>query len=468
VAGYRLSAPIGYWNGLGLLAAMAIVLAFGLATLGGHLPTRAVAAASLPLLVPTLYFTFSRGAWIALAAGVGAAVLLSDRRLVLASSLLVQAVPAAAALWLAYRAKPLRDTTASLDLATPAGHTLAWQLVLLALVAAGLTVVYGLVARRVRIPGSVRRGFAVVLSVALLGGFAALVVHYGGPSGVVSHARRSIDSPPSGTGNDLSSRLFSLSSNWHVGLNECRAHPLLGGGAGTFAEYWAAAGPNQSQLLDVHNLYIETMAELGVVGLVLLVGTLLVPLVAAVRGRRRSLVPLAAGVYAAWLVHVVYDWDWELPGVTIVALVCAGAVLVAARPQSRTARVATTRWGLLGLASVVGLVAFFGLLGNRALGRSNDALRAGNTAAALSADADARRWAPWSAEPWAQIAAIRHIQGNTAAERAAYEHAVAKDPHNWQLWLELSSVSRGAKRARALDRLAKLNPGVAAAARSLP
>ena len=135
VAGYRLSAPVGYWNGLGLLAAVAAMLALGLAVDGPAL-ARAAAAASLPLLAATLYFTFSRGAWVALAAAVIAAAGLSQRRLAFASALLVQAPPAAAAVWLAYRARPLRLTNAPLDRAMHAGHSLAWQLLLVAAAAA--------------------------------------------------------------------------------------------------------------------------------------------------------------------------------------------------------------------------------------------------------------------------------------------------------------------------------------------
>ena len=81
----------------------------------------------------------------------------------------------------------------------------------------------------------------------------------------------------------------------------------------------------------------------------------------------------------------------------------------------------------------------------------------------LPADArDARRWAPWSAQPWQQLAAVRLAQGKDAAARDAYRQAVVKDPRNWQLWLGLASVSSGAERARAVERLTPLNPAAAA------
>jgi O-antigen ligase len=73
----RLAAPLGYSNALGLLAAIGIVLAVGLAVR----LRRPLAAAPVFVLAPTLYFTYSRGAWLALAAGGIAALGLAVPRL---------------------------------------------------------------------------------------------------------------------------------------------------------------------------------------------------------------------------------------------------------------------------------------------------------------------------------------------------------------------------------------------------
>ncbi len=68
----RLSYPLTYWNSLGLLAGLGVILC-------GHLAcserepavARILGAAAMPLLVATLYYTFSRGAtWTTLAAAV--------------------------------------------------------------------------------------------------------------------------------------------------------------------------------------------------------------------------------------------------------------------------------------------------------------------------------------------------------------------------------------------------------------
>ena len=79
-AGYRLSAPVGYWNALGILAVLGIILAFGLVFRARPVPG-VLAAVSLLVLFPTVYFTYSRGAWLALAAGMAVALALDPRRL---------------------------------------------------------------------------------------------------------------------------------------------------------------------------------------------------------------------------------------------------------------------------------------------------------------------------------------------------------------------------------------------------
>jgi hypothetical protein len=99
----------------------------------------------------------------------------------------------------------------------------------------------------------------------------------------------------------------------------------------------------------------------------------------------------------------------------------------------------------------------------QALTRSGDALKHGNIRTAVAAAADARRWAPWSSRPWQQLAANRIVQGDRQAALNVYRSAVAKDPRDWKLWLDLASVSNGRERARAPARLSALKPGAGAA-----
>src|SRR5262245_7587939 len=94
-ASYRLAQPLGYWNALGLLATLGLVVALGFVAHARRTRMSVAAAASVPLVATTLYFTFSRGGWGALGVGLAATVLLDPRRLRFLWCGLVVAVPAA-------------------------------------------------------------------------------------------------------------------------------------------------------------------------------------------------------------------------------------------------------------------------------------------------------------------------------------------------------------------------------------
>ena len=81
---------------------------------------------------------------------------------------------------------------------------------------------------------------------------------------------------------------------WPVALDAAREHPLAGAGAGTFWQLWLEERDVVLDARDAHGLYVETLGELGAVGLALVLVALAAPAVAALRGPRRPL--LAAGV----------------------------------------------------------------------------------------------------------------------------------------------------------------------------
>src|SRR5581483_964565 len=83
---------------------------------------------------------------------------------------------------------------------------------------------------------------------------------------------------------------------------------------------------------------LETLAELGPLGLALVLALLCYPLVRTLRVRAVPGLPAAAGASAAFLLHAGVDWDWELPAVLTAGLCCLAAVLVAdERPLDRPA-----------------------------------------------------------------------------------------------------------------------------------
>jgi hypothetical protein len=127
--------------------------------------------------------------------------------------------------------------------------------------------------------------------------------------------------------------LGDRSKYWDAALDDARERPLTGSGAGSFEEYWRAHGDPAIHVRDAHSLYLEAFAELGVVGLALVLVVLCVPFL-ALRERRGDVEVAAAASLAAFVVHAGLDWDWELPVLVLTGLSCAAALLVAARAAS--------------------------------------------------------------------------------------------------------------------------------------
>ena len=193
----------------------------------------------------------------------------------------------------------------------------------------------------------------------------------------------------------------------------------LGGGAGSYARYYVAHRTNTQQVQDAHSLYLETLAELGPPGLVLLLAALALPLVAAVRMRRHPFVPVAVAAYAVYLVHALADWDWELAGVTLAAVLCGLACLLAAREEREPRALSVrARAGLGAAVTVLGVAALLGLIGNLALGASDSAASNGNWKSAESHARTAIRWQPWSAAGWQQLGEAQIGAGDRAGGAA--------------------------------------------------
>ena len=231
--GLPASEPVGYWNALGLLAALGALLAFGLAARGERLGVRIAAGASTVPLALTCYFTFSRGAWIALAIGIVAALLLDPRRLQLGLTMAIVAPWPALAVLLASSSGPLTEEGGhTLAAAAEDGRTVAAVGVGLALAAAGAVTLVAAFESRVRPSSAVRR----IGNVAAVGG--AVVLAAAGVLGLGGRLRLRSRSPPAaGDGVDLNERLFSLSGNgrveqWRVALDDAFENPVVGSGAG--------------------------------------------------------------------------------------------------------------------------------------------------------------------------------------------------------------------------------------------
>ena len=459
--GYRLAGSIGYWNGLGTFAAMGVVLAVGIG-IGGQIRwQRLSASAALVVLASTLFFTFSRGAAVALVCGLAAMLAITPRRVRTLGALALLAPAPVVAVLAASRSKGLTYETPTLVDASTDGRALALLLAALAALAVGAAALLIFLESRISISRRSRRGFgALALAVVVI---AALTVIFraGGPADLAHRARLGFDRPSQPSSDDLNEHLFTLSGSgradlWRVALSAYQEHPVLGIGAGTFERYWQKDARATHTARDAHSLYLETLTELGPIGLALLLAAGAMIVSGAVASRRNPIVPGTLGAFTVYAVHAGVEWDWELTGVTLTAFLAGITGLVALRrPRTRQLRI-PARVGLGALVAGVGLISALGYVGNEALAQSRQALDREDARHALQKADIARRWAPWSPYPLTARGEALLQLGELKGANTAFRDAIEADAGYWRAWLGLAVASTGRTREQALEHASTL------------
>jgi tetratricopeptide (TPR) repeat protein len=443
----RLSYPVGYWNGLGVLLALALPLLLQ-AALTTTSWRRAAALGAVPILTAALVLTASRGAIAGCV--VGAAIFLAvtaDRRRAVVA-VLVGAVGSAAAAAVVL----LVDDVAA---GTSGSATAA---VLLAAVCVSTGAAAAAVDRLVFPLPQARVTVAFLVSAAVAGAVLALPRLVSGFS-----------APPGGRteSETLGAHLTSTAGSgrwqlWESALDAFAHAPVAGIGAGSFESWWSEHRTLALFVRDAHSLYLETLAELGLAGALVLCCALALAFVAAVlRALPAPDRTVRAGLIAAataFAVCAAFDWMWELTIVGAVGFAALGAALSA--PAGRPH---------VGLELAVLVVACFAIaaqllpLAVRAeLDASRRAAAAGDVEAALAHAAAARDLQPWAASPRAQLALVAEQGGDPAAARRELEEALAHERRDWRLWLVAArlQVKTGdvAAARRSLARARELNP----------
>ncbi|MBA3852449.1 MAG: O-antigen ligase family protein [Chloroflexi bacterium] len=471
----RLSFPLTYWNALGLLAAIGMVICFSLSA-DTHESSigRMLAAAALPVMATTLLLTFARGPLAAGAVGLVVAALAVRSRALLAA--LLAGVPAVAiSVRAAYGADlvaagALREAAAIAQGREVALVVLACTLGALALRALGLmldrrlTGVVRVPSRRVLVAGS------TVAVLALAAGALAL----GAPQMIERQFERFATQDQVET-TDLRERLTTPANNgrlehWRTALAGFDRAPVRGTGAGTYALLWDQERQSEFQVEDAHSLYLEMLAELGVIGLMLVVvvvGIVLVGLLLRARGPSRAVAAGLLGAALTWALHAGIDWDWEMPAVTAWFFGAGGLALASgSRPGAPDGRrlPKLQRVGLalgcLLLAVVPARIAF----SEARLDDGRQAFARGDCAGAVdsalgSIDALAVR-----ADSYVILGYCDVRLGLPDLAVRAMDGAVARDPGNWETHygraLVLGAAGRdprpAARRALALNPLAPL------------
>ncbi len=481
----RLNYPLTYWNAEGMIAAIAIVLGLHLsAEPAERAGVRALAAALLPALAATLLLTFSRGALGAAVIGVLAYCLLA-RLHTLPSTLFAVAVPCALALRSAYDATLLASARATSPAAVVQGRHVAVVVGACVLAAGALRLALARADRRIAALALVRRPPRRAVRVAIAGAVAALAVALAlalGGLGLVQREYRSfVHSNGTGNGAQVRDRLSAVTNNgrlglWNAALDIYRTDELHGTGAGTYQLYYPRFRSEALYVADAHSLYLQSLAELGLVGLALIlvvVVGILVALVARARGRERGVYAALFALTLAWAVHQAFDWDWQMPAVTLGVFVLAGLAL--ARPRDRRAGLSglpaartfvAIGWLVLALAPLLAATSY------ARLHRSSQELTHGDCAAAKHDALSSLSLSARRPQAYVIVGVCDLEQGFAQQAVPAMAEAVALEPQSWEdrFWLAVARAGAGADPHAAIARAIALNPlegGLREAARRL-
>jgi tetratricopeptide (TPR) repeat protein len=260
---------------------------------------------------------------------------------------------------------------------------------------------------------------------------------------------------------------------WRVAWLEFKDAPLVGQGAGNYDELYFLKRRTTEDIRQPHSLPMQTLAELGLAGmlfLLLFVGAVVAGLWrqsrrALTAPARRTVAVAAGGAFIAWLAQTSVDWLHNIPGVTGVAL-CAATALVApwARRSGGSISTRIVIVGLVGLAAVAAADSVGGLalaekdrIDARDSLRSDpvEALRLANRSLALHGESvpalyiksaayarlgryresravllEAAKAEPHDHLTWALLGDLVVRRGKVGEARRYYRHSLALDPRN--------------------------------------
>jgi hypothetical protein len=473
----RLSWPLNYWNALGALVAMCSPLLLTLAVSARALWARSAAAAAVPLLMLCGYLTFSRGAAVAAGAALVVFIALSPQRIPRVATALLCAGGGVILIASAVTRHAIENGLTTSAASSQGGPLLV--LVIVVCLAVGVLQALGTIAARRVAPASLlavplRPARAATVICAVLGIVVAVAV---GVPNRLDHAWQGFKSTTGANlGVDQLSRFTALSGNgrytyWKTAIDAMPGHWLAGYGVGTFQLVWLPRAPFLSYVINAHSLYVETLTEVGIVGLLALLAFLATLLVSGLRRlavadpalRGLTAAVVAAGV--SFMVSAAFDWIWQVP-VLPAAFLLLGATSLAT--DTRVARSAARPvWIALRAGTAVVAVVCLILIGvpmamTQAVRASQADVKAGHTAAALTAARTAMNIEPGAESPAIQAALVLELQGRFAAAVTDAGRATSDEPQNWNAWLIRSRLEaesgHAALAVAAFDRARSLNP----------
>ena len=482
-AGPRLNYPLGYWNANGALLGIGVALLLWSSRRAAWSALRWFSTAAMPICLLALYLTYSRGGLLAFAVACACFISISRDRLWLLATLAIGILGALPAV-LAVQGK--EALALNLGDATARSQGVTASLILLGGVALSLLLTAALrweERREGALSGravAASRNPKVLKGVALAGALLAIAAAVA----VGGRAWNQFTNPDVQFPNNPQAHFTDFGSTgrddfYKAALEAFDEKPILGHGAGTYQFSWEKLRTTDRPAHDAHSLYLESFAELGAAGglLVLaMIGWLLWCGYGAWRNaadpqRERYAVLLATML--AFAVSAAFDWFWEIPALGAFFFLSAG-VLVAARcgqiaadpRREPSAATENRRFGVTVAAMVIAWISAIALLGPLLVERELDSSEAAATREDLGAAFDhaetARSIEPWAASPYAQLGLLAERQGEYPRAAGYFGDAIDRENRNWQWYYLRSRAEHEAGEEAAahedLKRARELNP----------
>jgi O-antigen ligase len=484
----RLREPFAYWNSVGLMAAVGVLPLLWLAARrSGHAALNALGWPAIGLLLVCLMLSYSRGALVALLAGLALWFVVVPLRLRGAVALAGTVLGAAPVIAWAFSQDGLTTDRAPIAARVDAGHEFGALLLLMAavLLVAGLAVQFAAAQRpptprERRIAGRAALGVLALIPVI---GLIALAAAPGGVDGQVSKAWNQLTDPNAKTPANTPDRLTATSSvrarYWREALDIHATQPWIGAGAGAYATVRTRFRTDTLEVRHAHGYVVQTLADLGWAGLAVSLLAAAAWLLTALRAtgvRRRDrglpydaerigMLTLAI-VVVVFAAHSLVDWTWFVPANAGVAVLCAGWVAGRAplrarldapggppRPASpawwphasRLAKIGERLPPLRALAVAVVLAiavaaawsAYQPVRAVHAGDAAFDRLDQGQPEAAANTARIATERNPLAVDPLFELAAIEQARGRTPEAQRALERAVELQRASAEAWRRL-------------------------------
>jgi O-antigen ligase len=387
----KVSSTVGYHPAFGMMCAMGALLA--ISRVGAFrslrsIPLRALYSATGTVFLVALYFSFSRGAVLALAAGAVVFLVLSKHRFEVLGNAAVSGLPA---LWVISQARELSGLVSrpvSPQTIQSDGLALIEPLLIGLLFAIAAQLLFSLLVFAVKkfVPEGVRRGVGLVATV-ITAGAVVVALSYAAATfqktGGLEALRDRITADASvlearAVKGDQTQRLTSLSGAtritlWQIAWENFREHPFTGTGGDTYQlifeqnrpdfyseQFWANREKvlrrpiplaerryvertvSPPSVLHPHSIWLSLLSDTGIFSFVAFaafsVGCLCLAFYNALSTTRttrsRALLAGSAAALTAYLASSTIDWNWYIPASTLPFFALA-AVTAGTTPRRR-------------------------------------------------------------------------------------------------------------------------------------